>query len=446
MGSKSTIFALSSGPGVSGVAVIRVSGPACRSVLKSMAGASVEPRKAKVLKIRHPKTKEVIDIGLVLWFPAPASFTGEDVIEFHVHGGRAVVAAMLDALQGESDLRIAEAGEFTRRAFDNGKMDLTEAEGLSDLIHAQTEEQRNQALKQMDGSLRDLYEGWRARLVAHLAHLEADIDFPDENLPEGIAGAVRPEIMTIYQEIKTHLESEKRGRAIRNGFRIVILGAPNAGKSTLFNALSCSEAAIVSDEAGTTRDSIEMQFDLGGFPVRLIDTAGLREGGGEIEQEGMRRAIRHAEDAELRLVLIPADQKIDEKTKALITADTLVVLTKCDLSGKEKQRKNAFGQIATLETAAKQGAGVQELLDWIGRYVAEQMGSRESVTLTRLRHKSALISVVDNLMRFDKNAGVDAVLAAEDVRLAARALGSITGLVQVEEILDVVFSDFCIGK
>jgi len=448
MAHDDTIFALSSGPGVAGVAVIRVSGCGTGALLTALTKKPLpEPRAATLSALYNPKGDTLLDRALVLWFAGPNSFTGEDIAELHVHGGTAVVEGVLAALAGIEGVRAATAGEFTRRAFDNGKMDLTEAEGLADLIHAQTAAQREQALRQMDGALRKLYEGWRERIISHLAHLEADIDFPDEGLPEGVAGAVKPEIMAVSAEIEEHLSDAARGRAIRNGYRIVILGAPNVGKSTLLNALARSDVAIVSDEAGTTRDVIEIQLNLGGFPVRLVDTAGLRDGGGPVEQEGMRRAKAYAEDAELRLVLASAnDGGLDGATAALVSENALLVLTKADTAKTLGASAHDHGQLATLVTSAKTGGGVEALLMWLTDHVVASMGKREAVTLTRLRHKEALTETVEHLTRFTENAGLDPVLAAEDVRMAVRALGSITGLVHVEDILDVVFSDFCIGK
>jgi len=448
MAHDDTIFALSSGPGVAGVAVIRVSGVKAGELLVSLTKKPLSVSRVATLSALYNPTSDVLlDRALVLWFAAPNSFTGEDVAELHVHGGTAVVEGVMEALSGTHGVRAATAGEFTRRAFDNGKMDLTEAEGLADLIHAQTSAQREQALRQMDGALRRLYEGWRSRIIVHLAHLEADIDFPDEDLPEGVAGAVKPEVMAVSAEIKEHLSDAVRGRAIRNGFRIVILGAPNVGKSTLLNALAKSDVAIVSEEAGTTRDVIEIQLNLGGFPVRLVDTAGLREGGGAIEQEGMRRAKSHAEDAELRLVLSSAgDKGLDEVTTTLVNEQTLLVLTKADTANSVDPKPKEHGQLATLVTSAATGDGVEELLSWLTKHVVATMGKREAVTLTRLRHKEALYETVEHLERFAENAGRDPVLAAEDVRMAVRSLGSITGLVHMDDILDVVFSDFCIGK
>lgn len=447
-----TIFALSSGPGTAGVAVIRLSGPRSHSALEKLSLKPVpEPRHAALRTLQDPESGERLDSSLVLVFKGPASFTGEDVVEIHAHGGRAVVEGILDVLAKQEGLRAAEAGEFSRRAFDNNKLDLTEAEGLNDLIHAQTAAQRQLALKQMDGSLRELYDGWRSDLLAHLAHLEADIDFPDEDLPEGVAGAVLPKILSVKDRITQHIDQGDRGRMLRRGFRITILGEPNAGKSTLLNALAKEDVAIVSDEAGTTRDVIEVQLDLGGFPVRLIDTAGIREGAGAVEKEGVRRALVRAEEADLRLVLVRADEwpKIPESMQKWVGPDSLLVASQVDRVSDPSMfhvKHRDSGLSECVPVSAKNGAGIDELIVHIQGIVADQMALSDTPVLTRLRHRAALEEAIDHIDRFSENAGHDAVLAAEDVRMAVRAIGRITGRVGVEDMLDIVFSDFCIGK
>lgn len=450
---QETIYALSSGAGTAGVAVVRLSGDHARAALSVLTQGRVpRAREAALRKLTDPLSGDTLDKALVLLFEAPASFTGEDVVELHLHGGRAVVEGVLSALDAIEGLRPAEAGEFSRRAFDNGKLDLTEAEGLNDLIHAQTAAQRSQALRQMDGALRSLYEDWRARLMAHLAHLEADIDFPDEDLPEGVAGAVLPKISALKAEITQHIVDGRRGRLLRDGFRIVILGEPNVGKSTLLNALAQSDVAIVSDEAGTTRDAIEVQLDLGGFPARFIDTAGVREGEGAVEREGIRRALARADDADLKLVLVRAQDwpTLPDSVAGLVDDRTAVVVTQTDRAHSgamfHVEHLGESEALAVLPVSGKTGTGLAELFNFLSAHVADRMAPREAPSLTRRRHQRALEDAVGHLLRFEENAGVDAVLAAEDVRMAVRAIGRITGRVGVEDMLDIVFSDFCIGK
>lgn len=440
-----TIVAPATAPGRAGVAVIRLSGPAAGPALEALTGRPRPlPRKAVRARFRDPEEGLPLDDGLVLWFPAPASFTGEDVAEIQCHGGRAVVESLLDALCRQPGVRPAEPGEFTRRAFDNGKMDLTQAEALGDLINAETAAQQRQALRQMDGALARLYDGWREALIHALAHLEAYIDFPDEDLPPDVARAVEGEIATLRDQIAAHLDDGHRGERLRDGLHIAIVGPPNAGKSSLVNALARREAAIVSATAGTTRDVVEVHLDLGGYPAVLADTAGLREATEEIEAEGIRRALARAEQADLRIAVLDGTTwpSVDAQTLALIDDATLVVLNKADL-GPAPETEEVKGQ-PVMPLSVKTGAGMETLLFALQHEVRERLETRGAPALTRKRHRRALEECREALDRALAMPELD--LRAEDLRLAARALGRITGRVEVDDLLDVIFRDFCIGK
>ena len=449
-----TIFALASGGGRAGVAVIRVSGPLAGATLAGLMETEREapetlPRRAVFTRLGDPATGDVLDDGLVIWFPGPASFTGEDVAELHVHGGPAVISGLLNALTRMDGLRMAEPGEFTRRAFENGKMDLTAAEGLADLVEAETEAQRKQALRQLEGELGRLYESWRERLLSALAHSEAAIDFSDEDLPKDVAAAAAQEIAMLEREIAGHVADKRRGERLRDGLMIAIIGPPNAGKSSLLNLLARRDAAIVSETAGTTRDIIEVHLDLGGYPVTVADTAGLRnrgDSGDAIEAEGIRRALSKAGDADLRLAVFDGEHwpDPDPSTLGLVDADTLVVINKCDL-GKPEPPLEINGQPA-LAVSALTGDGIDDLLSAAADRVAGMMDVGGSPSLTRVRHREALEECRDALGRYLNGPDLSPELAAEDIRLAARALGRITGRVDVDDILDVIFRDFCIGK
>jgi tRNA modification GTPase len=382
---------------------------------------------------------DLLDDGLALWFPAPRSFTGEDVAELHLHGGRAIVGAMLETLADMPGLRMAEPGEFTRRAFAHDKLDLTQAEALADAVDAETRAQARQALRQMGGALKERYDAWRLRLIQCLAHLEAVIDFPDEDLPPDVAAKIWPEVRELYDEIARHLDDERRGERVRAGLRIAILGPPNAGKSTLLNWLARREAAIVSDQPGTTRDVIEVHLDLAGYAVTVIDTAGLRETTDAIEQEGVRRATRQAADADIKLVLRDGARfpEEDAATAALVDENSIVVITKADLL------PSAPKLAAVLPISVKSGAGLDALMTRLREMVVARCEGG-AAPLTRPRHRRGLEDCAQGL---DRALGAAAPeLAAEDLRLAARALGRLTGRVEVDEILDVVFREFCIGK
>mgnify|MGYP000669315652 CR=1 FL=1 len=444
-----TIYALASGQGRAGVAVVRLSGPMSGDIYLSLTKQTDLPpaRKAVLHYIRHPKDEnQIIDQSLFLWFPAPNSFTGEDVLEIHLHGGLAIQQALFDALDTFDGVRLAERGEFSRRAFEYGKMDLTEAEGLNDLIMAETEAQRLQAFRQMQGGLSQIYENWRHQLIDILAYLEADIDFPDEDLPDGISATQREPVQKLYDQISQHLDEGHRGERIRSGYSIVLLGAPNVGKSSLLNALAKEDVAIVSDIAGTTRDSIEVRLDLAGYPVSIIDTAGLREAGDVIEEEGIRRAREKAEKADLRLVLIAADHDEGQLKEAidLVRDGDFLCINKSDLGDVTSPLIALVKDVVSLSVVA--GDGLQDLLQKIEKKVVYDLSMGDGPSLTRRRHRYAIEATRDALDRFLNNTHSDLILEAEDIRLAARFLGEITGRVDVEEILGKVFSDFCIGK
>jgi tRNA modification GTPase len=445
-----TLFALSTAPGRAGVAVIRISGPNAGAALCALTGraAPPPPRRAVHVRFRDPSAGEPLDDGLALFFPGPHSFTGEDVAELHGHGGRATVRALLDALAALPGLEPAEPGAFTRRAFDAGKLDLTAVEGLADLIDAETAAQRKQALRQMDGALGRLTDGWRDRLVRALAHLEATIDFSDEDLPEALLPGLLTDVTALADEIAAHLSAPPRGERLRDGVHVAVLGPPNAGKSSLVNALAKREAAIVSAIAGTTRDVVEVHLDLDGFPVVLADTAGLRESADVIEQEGVRRAHARAEAADIRLLLLDgaAADPMDPAVAGL-AADpgVLVALNKTDLRGDAPPPTLPDGRVP-LGLSLASGAGFEALLAALTARVRAlaEAGAGAPPPLTRARHRHALAQTHDALVR--ALGAPLPELVAEDLRLAARALGRLTGRVDVEDLLDVIFRDFCIGK
>ncbi len=446
-----TIYALASAPGRAGVAVVRVSGPQAFDSLAALSDPLPLPdvRMSSLRKLKNPLTGGSIDEAVVLRFAGPNSFTGEDVVEYHIHGGRAVLDALTAALARMPGHRLATGGEFTRRGFENGRMDLTAAEAVADLIAAETEAQREQALAQMGGSLSRIYHGWTDRLSKILAHLEADIDFPDEDLPEGIALKLRPSIRQIEFEIHQHINDGRRGEILREGVRIAVVGAPNAGKSSLVNALAQRDVAIVSDMPGTTRDVIEVHLNLGGYPVILADTAGLRpdqighSGQAGIEQEGMRRAIAYAQSADIVLVLFDgaALPSLDQHTLKLLDGRCVVYATKADIIRGPAPRIRG-GELATLSAAT--GQGIDRLISDLARRVNDIMGASDRPYLTRSRHREALVHCVDALARAQE--AMLPELVAEDVRLAVRSIGRVTGRVDVEDLLDIIFRDFCIGK
>lgn len=430
-----TIFAPATASGKAGIAVIRVSGDKAGLVARKITKSdALFPRKA-VLTPVYADGGEQLDEAIVIWFPHPHSFTGEDVVEFQTHGGRAVTAALLKALAQIDGCRMAERGEFTRRAVENGKMDLTAAEGLADLIDAETDAQRKQALRQMNGALADVYEGWRKEMTGILAWLEAYIDFPEEELPDTVTASVRGKMVALKDKITAHL-SDKRGERLRDGYKIAIVGAPNAGKSSLMNKLARKEAAIVSSTAGTTRDVIEVRMDINGYPVTIADTAGLHETAEEIEAEGIKRALKAAQDADLIIHVVDGFAPQTNELTHFEPEKTLLVVNKID--------KMTAAPQDCVSVSAKTGDGIDALLDRLGKTVEDAMSVREEPSFTRLRHRQALTECRDALER--ALSAPETELAAEDVRMASRALGKITGQVGVEELLDVIFKDFCIGK
>lgn len=432
-----TIFATATASGRAGVAIVRVSGANALDAVRQMTAIeNPRPRQAMFTEI-HALDGTPIDNALVLYFPCPHSFTGEDVVEFQIHGGRAIAAAMLENLSKIKGFRPAERGEFSRRAVENGKMDLTAAEGLADLVDAETEQQRKQALRQMGGALAKKYEDWHDRLKHLLAWMEAYIDFPEEEIPESVSDDVRGKITGLINEIQAHLDDGRRGEKLRDGFQIAIIGAPNAGKSSLMNRLAQRDVAIVSSAAGTTRDIIEVRLDINGYPVIVADTAGLRDTDEEIEAEGVRRAKVRAAESDLVLWLTDAtDVKNAAETQGIDADKILSVMNKAD--------KTDAKEDGNIWISAKTGQGVDALIEKIAGFVDERMGLREEPSLTRLRHRDALRECVADL-RSSLNAP-EQELAAEDLRMAMRSLGKITGRVQVEELLDLIFKDFCIGK
>lgn len=439
-----TIYALATAPGRAGVAVVRVSGPAAQAGLRALTGKAPPPsRQAALCTLTDPQGGRPIDHALVLFFAAPASFTGEDVVEYHLHGSPAVVRMLLAALAAQPGHRMAQPGEFTRRGFENGKMDLTAAEAIADLINAETEAQQMQALAQLEGSLATLYEGWGRDLARALAHLEADIDFPDEDLPEGVGAAVMPVLKDLSAAIAAHLDDNRRGEILRDGVQVAVIGAPNAGKSSLVNALAQRDVAIVSEHAGTTRDVIEVHLNLGGYPVVLADTAGLRpdqlsaDAHGAIEGEGIRRALDRARRADIKILLFDATlPQMDAATLALKDEKSLIVLNKAD------RLKTAPPDYIAI--SAQGGTGLATLTGALLQKIAAMIGTRDAPSLTRQRHRDALGECLQSLERAMTAPAPE--LMAEDVRLALRALGRITGRVDVEDLLDIIFRDFCIGK
>jgi tRNA modification GTPase len=452
---RDTIFALSSGRPPAAIAVVRVSGPRARIALEKMTGRVPEPRRAALARVSDPATGHVIDEGLALWFPGPNSETGEDMAELQVHGGRAVIAAVLAALGRLPGFRPAEAGEFTRRAFENGRMDLTAVEGLADLVAAETEAQRRQAYQHLRGLLGKRAESWRQRLIEALALVEAGIDFSDEeDVPKDMMARALELIGPLADEIGR--AGAGQGERLREGLRVAIAGPPNAGKSTLFNRLARREAAIVSPFPGTTRDVLEVHLDLGGYPVTVLDTAGIRETSDPVEQEGVRRAGEQARSADLVLWLVDAAATDPQTVPGLARSIEApagsalwFVVNKIDLVGADRLQRveSEFGRELTVHLlSSATAAGVDELVNALSRF-AESTFTPEPAMVTRERQRVHLQDTVVALRGAQRAAqdGREEIMA-EQLRLATRALGKLLGRVDVEDILDVIFRDFCIGK
>jgi tRNA modification GTPase len=441
---RDTIFALSSGRPPAAVAVVRISGPRAGVALERLIGRVPAARRASLARVRDPATGDLIDEGLALWFPGPNSETGEDIVELQVHGGRAVIAALLAALGRFDGLRHAEAGEFTRRAFENGRMDLTAVEGLADLVAAETEAQRRQALLQLKGLLGERAETWRQRLIEALALVEAGIDFPDEDdVPAGLTARALELIRPLADEISKAMAGQ--GERLREGLRVAIAGPPNAGKSTLFNRLARREAAIVSPFPGTTRDVLEIHLDLGGYPVTVLDTAGIRETTDPVEREGVRRAGEQAAGADLVLWVIEATEVVDEAPAraGFLVANKMDLLDPAE-AGKIESKFKKSNKVHFISSTT--GMGVEDLVISIARF-AERFFTQEAALVTRERQRSHLREAVLALQGAGEAAqeGREEIMA-EQLRLATRALGRLLGRVDVEDVLEVIFRDFCIGK
>jgi tRNA modification GTPase len=440
---ENTIFALASGRGLSGIAVIRLSGESAIGVVERLARRRPPPRQATLVSLRHPESRELLDRALAILFPAPSSFTGEDVVELHVHGGSAVIDGVLEAIHATGLARAAEAGEFTYRAFRNGKLDLTAAEALGDLIAAETAEQRRLALRQAGGELGRLYDGWREKLLDALALVEASLDFMDEaDVPANAIAHASPIAEALESELRRHLDDGRRGEIVRNGFKVAIAGPPNVGKSSLLNRLARRSAAIVSEEPGTTRDVIVVRMDLDGLPVLVSDTAGLRQATGKIEQEGIRRTIVEARAADLVVWLSSVEapaQPLPHELHA-IESKTLRVMNKADL------RLDSSLPYGMLAVSALTGEGIEALTTRIAEEGRARIGLTQSPVLTRMRHRDLVTRAADALADFRSGDSSMPELRAEDLRRAAHALGRITGRVDVDDVLGRIFSAFCIGK
>lgn len=445
MANNQTIYALSTAAGKSGVAVIRVSGDNAYDSYQLLTGKKLNKKRGLSFDIlKDPKNGKAIDQALIIFFKNPKSFTGEDVIEYQLHGSQAIINKMLNTLSEIPNFRMAEPGEFTRRAFENGKIDLTEAEAIADLINAETEAQHLLAIDQLGGSISKLYNDWADRLTKILAHQEADIEFPEDEVPIGVSEVLKPKLLKLQNEISEHLNDDRRGERLRNGIYITIFGAPNAGKSSLINLLTKRDIAIVSDTAGTTRDIIEAHLDLGGYPVIIADTAGIRDlSDNKIESMGIEIAKKRASDSDLKIALFDSSEypNFNQNTIDMLDENTIIAINKSDLS----DNKNI--QLAgkdSIDISVKTEEGIQELLNQLTSKISNLFKDNSKPVLTRQRHRDFLKNALDAIERSLETELPE--LSAEDIRHATANIGRITGKIDVEDLLDVVFRDFCIGK
>ena len=442
-----TIYALSSGSGISGIAVIRVSGEDTKFVIKSLTKKDPPaPKMATLVKFNKINVSELIDEGLLLWFPGPESYTGEDMAEFHVHGSRAVIEALHLTISNIKNCRLAEPGEFTKLAFQNGKINLLKAESIADLISSETELQRKQAIKIMAGSSANKFNELREKLLKTLSHIEAKIDFPDEDLPKDILYNIKRTIGDVSKDIEKILNDKKVGEIIREGFKIAIVGPTNVGKSSLLNYLSNRDVAIVSEIAGTTRDVIETHLNLDGYPAVVSDTAGIRNSKDEIEKKGIKLALKKAEEADLRIVMIePKSLDFTGFLKDLFDKNSILVINKCDL--KHVILSQQIKKLNPIILSIKNNTNLDQLILRIKNKIKDTIISNNDIFITRERHRQHLEKCLDHLKSFNqKNEEEDFDIAAEDLRLATRHLGMIVGKIDVEEILGNIFKEFCIGK
>jgi tRNA modification GTPase len=440
------IYALSSGRGPSGIAIIRISGKDTLKICKQITKIeNIKSKEVNFCKIYDPKNDNIIDPeSILLWFPGPNSYTGDDLAELQIHGSNAVINSLLKVLSEQDNCRLAEPGEFTKIAFQNDKIDLIKAESIVDLIHSETELQRQQAVKLVQGNASNYYNDLREKLIKSLSYIEAKIDFAEDDLPEKVLKEVYKSIKNIQEDILKILEDDKIGEKIRNGFRVSIIGEVNAGKSSLLNLLSKREVAIVSDEEGTTRDIIETYLNIDGFPVILADTAGIREARNEVEKKGIALALGKSKEADLNIIMIDnSSNKIDKKIKELINKDSIVLLNKSDIKSTQKLKFDAD----TILVSVKNNKNIDVLIKKLKQKLSNKFAPNNNALITRERHRSKLnecLKEIDKFLKKDQNKDIE--LAAEDLRMATRHLGSIVGKIDVEEILGTIFNDFCIGK